>query len=255
MSTELVTIEKGEPRTNTLVIAEGTETEHDSVIKLVRKYKADLDEFGPCRFEIDVVKRSQGGGAQREIAILNEPQATLIMTYMKNTPIVREFKKALVRAFFELRDIVREGAGGRRVDVNHTHFRSTAAPGGLDVRYNVDLTPVLKTLPSAERLDVLQRITGIDMQDIIERLPVASGAVTTVARFVKERISEAPGERVETQQVYSAYATYCAAMGEKPLARSAFGRELFRFCPSIVIGKSLGDKNRANCYINLRLAE
>jgi len=56
---------------------------------LVRKYQADFEEFGPCRFEIDVANRVQGGGSAREFAILNEPQSTLLITYMRNSETVR----------------------------------------------------------------------------------------------------------------------------------------------------------------------
>lgn len=34
---------------------------------------------------------------------LNEQQATLLMTYLRNTPVVREFKKELVRQFYAMR--------------------------------------------------------------------------------------------------------------------------------------------------------
>ncbi|MCP1639667.1 hypothetical protein J2T50_001376, partial [Streptococcus gallinaceus] len=39
---------------------------------------------------------------------LNEQQATLLVTYLGNTEPVREFKKNLVKAFFELRNEVAE---------------------------------------------------------------------------------------------------------------------------------------------------
>ena len=39
---------------------------------------------------------------------LNEQQATLLITYLKNTAPVRKFKKNLVEAFFELRNEVAE---------------------------------------------------------------------------------------------------------------------------------------------------
>lgn len=38
--------------------------------------------------------------------ILNEQQATLLITYLRNTKPVRAFKKELVKAFFEMRDEV-----------------------------------------------------------------------------------------------------------------------------------------------------
>ena len=39
---------------------------------------------------------------------LNEQQATLLMTYLKNTEQVRAFKKELVRQFYAMRDFIRE---------------------------------------------------------------------------------------------------------------------------------------------------
>lgn len=38
--------------------------------------------------------------------VLNEEQATLLVTYLKNTPKVREFKKMLVKEFYKLKDEV-----------------------------------------------------------------------------------------------------------------------------------------------------
>ncbi|WP_176507127.1 MULTISPECIES: Rha family transcriptional regulator [Pseudomonas] len=97
----LVLIKDGEAVTTTTVIAAGTENEHASVIALVRKYQADFEEFGRVRFEIEPFETS-GGVQSREIALLDEPQATLLLTFMRNTEIVRAFKKKLVREFWEL---------------------------------------------------------------------------------------------------------------------------------------------------------
>ena len=102
MLNQLVTLDDtGGAVTSSPVIAEGTETDHASVIKLVRTYVSDLEEFGRVRFEIQPFETS-GGTQSREIALLNEQQATLILTYMRNSDIVRIFKKALVKAFWEL---------------------------------------------------------------------------------------------------------------------------------------------------------
>lgn len=98
----IVIIKDGDAVTTTLAIAEGTQNDHASVIKLARTYQADLEEFGPVGFEIHVVTRPQGGGTPTEFAILNEPQSTLLLTYMRNTDIVRAFKKKLVREFWEM---------------------------------------------------------------------------------------------------------------------------------------------------------
>lgn len=93
----IVIIKDGDAVTTTLAIAEGTLSDHASVIKLVRTYQADLEEFGLLDF-----KSESTGGRPTEYAFLNEPQSTLLLTYMRNTDIVRAFKKKLVREFWEM---------------------------------------------------------------------------------------------------------------------------------------------------------
>ncbi len=97
----LVSVTNGDLTTTSLAIAAGTENEHASVIKLVRTYQADLEGFGRVGFEIQPFE-TNGGAQQREIAILNERQATLLISYMRNSEIVREFKMRLVREFYEM---------------------------------------------------------------------------------------------------------------------------------------------------------
>lgn len=99
---ELVEIKKLELVTNSFAIAEGVEKGHKPVIQLIRKYLADLEEFGRVEFEMRPFKT--GGGTQKqEIALLNEQQTTLLITYMRNNEVVRAFKKRLVSEFFKMR--------------------------------------------------------------------------------------------------------------------------------------------------------
>ncbi|WP_375642706.1 MULTISPECIES: Rha family transcriptional regulator [unclassified Bartonella] len=99
----LVTINNaGIAVTTSLKIAEGVGNSHATVIRLLRKNIKDFEEFGRVGFEI-VPFKTNGGCQKREIAILNESQATLLMTYMRNNNTVRAFKKALVKAFYELK--------------------------------------------------------------------------------------------------------------------------------------------------------
>ncbi|WP_410931908.1 Rha family transcriptional regulator [Pseudomonas sp. SIMBA_067] len=99
--TPIVAIVDGEAVTTTATIAHETGNEHASVIALVRKYQADFGEFGGVRFQIEPFETA-GGMQSREIALMNEQQATLLLTYMRNTAIVREFKKRLVKEFWRL---------------------------------------------------------------------------------------------------------------------------------------------------------
>lgn len=98
----IVIIKDGDAVTTTLAIAEGTLNDHASVITLTRKYQVDLEDFGLVRFEIRPREVGQHGGGDTEYAILNEPQSTLLLTFMRNTDIVRAFKKKLVREFWEM---------------------------------------------------------------------------------------------------------------------------------------------------------
>ncbi|MGA5482755.1 phage antirepressor KilAC domain-containing protein [Pseudomonas siliginis] len=99
--TEIVSLVDGEAVTTTLAIAAGCEVDHASVIKLVRTYQGDMEEFGRVGFEIQTFQTA-GGQQAREIATLNEQQSTLLLTYMRNSAIVRDFKKRLVKEFWRM---------------------------------------------------------------------------------------------------------------------------------------------------------
>ena len=91
-----------EPYTTNEIIAECAEIDRISVRKLIENHKEDLEAFGILSFEM--TKINDGRGRPRKIYHLNEQQATLLITYLDNTKPVREFKKNLVSAFFEMRD-------------------------------------------------------------------------------------------------------------------------------------------------------
>lgn len=97
----IVLIENGEAVTSSAAIAVGVGNPHKSVIQLIRQNQQDLEEFGRVPFQMRPFETA-GGTQNREIALLNEQQATLLMTYMRNNQVVREFKKRLVREFYQL---------------------------------------------------------------------------------------------------------------------------------------------------------
>lgn len=89
-----------EPFTTSKVVAQGADIQHHTVTKLIQKHKADFQEFGILRFEIEEIK---GRGQPEKTYQLNEQQAILLITYLKNTPPVRQFKKDLVQEFYRMR--------------------------------------------------------------------------------------------------------------------------------------------------------
>ncbi|WP_161622947.1 Rha family transcriptional regulator [Enterobacter roggenkampii] len=96
---QLVEIKKLDLVTNTAAIAEGVGRDHDTIIKLVDRNKSDLEEFGEVGFEI----RAGYNNSKVRVALLNEQQTTLLITYMRNNEVVRAFKKRLVAEFFTMR--------------------------------------------------------------------------------------------------------------------------------------------------------
>ena len=93
-----------EPFTTSEVIAECAGVQHHTVTRLIQQHEKDFKEFGLLRFQIDAVNKAGGRGTKYTKAYkLNEQQATLLLTYLRNTPAVIEFKKELVRQFFAMR--------------------------------------------------------------------------------------------------------------------------------------------------------
>lgn len=88
----------GELFTTSQDIAEGAGVQHKNTLELIERSRSDLEEFGEVAFET----RPGYNNAQVRIARLNEQQATLILTYLRNTAEVRTFKKDLVKAFYEM---------------------------------------------------------------------------------------------------------------------------------------------------------
>lgn len=132
--------------TTSEIIAEHAEVQHHAVQQLISTYQKDLEDFGQVAFEMRAVKYSRGTNYEK-IYHLTEEQATLLMTYLKNTERVRAFKKELVRQFYAMREILWqqqferqtevwktariEGKKARRLETNEIKlFVEYAAAGG-----------------------------------------------------------------------------------------------------------------------------
>ncbi|RTI46569.1 Rha family transcriptional regulator, partial [Campylobacter jejuni] len=76
-------------------ISKLTNNNEISIQKLIRTYKADLEEFGILEFENQLIINSKNVKNYKKIYYLNEQQATLLLTYMKNSESVRNAKKVL----------------------------------------------------------------------------------------------------------------------------------------------------------------
>ena len=91
---------KKEPYTTSAIIAECAGIKHHAIQEHIRKQIGRLEQFGKVSFKM----RPLQSGQQAKNYILNEQQATLLITFLKNTEQVANFKTNLVKAFFEMRE-------------------------------------------------------------------------------------------------------------------------------------------------------
>lgn len=88
-----------EPFTKSDVIARYAGMNHRRVKDAIRKHEKELKSFGL----LGAYQTESSGGRPQEIYRLNEPQATFLMTLLKNTPEVVAFKMLLVKQFYAMR--------------------------------------------------------------------------------------------------------------------------------------------------------
>lgn len=165
---DLVILLDNQAYTTSLAIAKGTGVEHASVIKLIRTYQSDLERFGTLRFEI-----AKSGGRPTEYAILNERQATLVLSYMRNSEIVREFKLRLVSKFYEMAEQLQQPRINRVADASVSLHQAMA-------NMLVDDVGVDRGVAFATAINRIEQDTGIDMSDYRKLLPGRTEPVETL---------------------------------------------------------------------------
>lgn len=105
-----------EPYTTDKIIAEHSGNDLDSIRRLARSHKKDFEEFGVFGFEIRKPIKGSRGGRPEKIYHFNEQQATLLITYLDNTTQVNQFKKALVREFYRMKQELTQRQINRAVE-------------------------------------------------------------------------------------------------------------------------------------------
>ncbi|WP_180073749.1 Rha family transcriptional regulator [Acinetobacter sp. YH12231] len=100
---EIVIVEGDKALTTSLHIADGSKANHKAVMQLIKTHIHHFNKFGRVAFQMRPFE-TDGGVQTRRIALLNEQQATFLMTLMRNTERVVDFKCALVQAFFRTKE-------------------------------------------------------------------------------------------------------------------------------------------------------
>lgn len=114
MSNSIINLEQhdGEMRVNSRQLSEGVGTSYKATNNLIRKHQKKLETFGELPFK----KALKGESSRLKPALLNEDQATFLVTLSRNTETVVGFKHQLVTAFSRLR---RKQA---LIDANHARI-------------------------------------------------------------------------------------------------------------------------------------
>lgn len=100
---KLVYLKKDDAFTDSLVIANGTGVEHRKIKASIKRHHDQLEKFG----KLSAPYRAEStGGRPEEYYVLNESQATFLVTLLKNTEVVINFKAELVRQFYKMREIL-----------------------------------------------------------------------------------------------------------------------------------------------------
>lgn len=184
----------GRPCTTSLNVAEVFGKEHRHVIRAIESLEVP-EEFSQPNFGRTSYLDSQN--KPRPMYHLTKDGFTLLAMGFTGKAAMK-FKLAYIAAFnaMEAELLGRaDEAGRKRVDVNHSHLRATLAPGGLDIRYTLDLTKIMMR-PTQKGLELLERVTGIEMGDLIEELTPPPGSTTAglVQLFINKCCDKA-GER------------------------------------------------------------
>ena len=101
---EMVEIRGGIAEVSHKIIAEHTNNKSTSIARIIYNYLQDFELFGNVSFEMTSIKNSKNKINEEITYYLNEQQATLLLTYLRNSEIVRKFKVTLVKEFYELKE-------------------------------------------------------------------------------------------------------------------------------------------------------
>ncbi|MCL1995294.1 MAG: Rha family transcriptional regulator [Defluviitaleaceae bacterium] len=108
MSNELVFIKKDDVFTDSLIIAQNSYNDHRSVKNHIQAHEAKFLTLGNLRISNTEINRAEKRGRKEEIYQLNEPQASFLITLLRNTEKVVDFKLELVTEFYRMRKLLLE---------------------------------------------------------------------------------------------------------------------------------------------------
>jgi len=108
MSNNIIETYENIPVVSHKIVAENTANQEVSIRNIINKYIDDFKVFGKLHFKNEPITNTKNRVNNLVTYYLNEQQATLLLTYLKNTSIVRKFKIELVKAFYNLKQELKD---------------------------------------------------------------------------------------------------------------------------------------------------
>lgn len=186
-----------EARIDSRLLAKQLGKQPRSIFKLVLSHQTDFEQFGEVRFEI-APSRS---GQPEKLAMLNEDQAYLLLTYASNTAEARALKVKLIQVFSDYR----RAADMRRTEYLPVYHQlqdaiHTAAAGSTNesrVHSNI-----AKLLNKTAGIDAGQRATApVPKQALLIVLQMMAAQIMQSARDHREGYQRVKASMLELSAI------------------------------------------------------
>jgi phage regulator Rha-like protein len=176
-NTSILEIIENEPRISHIIIAKETDNSPISVRKLIDKHYDKLELFGVVSFEMTAVSeeklKKNPDSKPIKTYYLNEPQATLLLTFMRNNEIVINFKVRLVKEFFQMREKLRATKPKEDINLDSIKKRTELIISSKDqfiafedVFYRIGITRKEELAITSNR--AVAKETGVDFIELAE---------------------------------------------------------------------------------------
>jgi len=248
--TSIIEVVEDIPRVSHRVIAEKTENTQRAINQLVRDNLQDFQDFGTLHVDESSIQTA-GGLQVQKTYYLNEPQATLLMTYLRNSEIVKRFKIALVKEFYILKE---------------KKDRETLKPmldykGGVvshilhGFRHEINPTALLSVALIRELREMLGAVGVRNFYSKLLDIPVDPIKLLgdEVSVFCDEMVVTDKKSFTCNEDVYDGYILWLRTKGDKePLEKMNFSRRFSKLNRDIKVQKRFGKERKMGYKLLLK---
>jgi len=218
----LVSITDKKAITTSLIVAEYFNKRHSDMLTRFKAVECS-DEFAERNFSLGYY--IDGNKQSRPMYEMTRDGFTFFVMGMTGKKAAI-FKEKFIEAFNSMEQALLEGRGEhKQIDIEYNRTRRLENPHGIDIKYSLDLTKIVMS-PTRAGLDLLEKLTGVDMSEI--NLPTTSNADTFInlSRFIAEACQQDPTNQTILGQLHAAYADWCRNQDETVVSKIIFGRRL-----------------------------